>query len=188
MVLRRSLTKSVVVTLALVAFAGLAVAQQFPQQPQTPTVSPILSVGVSLVVSLVIGGIVILAAPDYVEGQITSIRDEPAVNAVWGLVSLVVLFLASFLIITLIVTIPAMLVLIIIGSTIATIAVGVLIAEQATDAGLFVGLLVGTVVLSLVGLIPIVGALINLVVLFLGAGAMVKGYNDSRKEQGKRAI
>lgn len=188
MTLRKPLTRSLVVVLAVAAFAGLAVAQQFPQQPQTPTISPVLSVGISLVVNLVIGGIIILVVPDYVESQIAGIRSDPAVSAIWGLVSLVVLFLASFLIITLIVTIPALLVLSIVGSTIATITVGTLIAEQATEPGLFVGLLVGTVVLSLLGFVPIVGALINLVVLFVGVGAMVKGYNDSRKKQGKRAI
>jgi MFS family permease len=188
MVLRRSLMKSVVVTLAVVAFAGLAVAQQFPQQPQTPTFSPVVSLGVSLVVNLVIGGIVVLAAPDYVEGRMRAIRGDPAVSFIWGLVTFVVLILASILIITLIVTIPALLVLGIVGGAIATVTVGTLIAERATDPSLLVGLVVGAVVLAVVGLIPILGGIVNFVVGMLGAGAMVKGYNDSRKEQGKRAI
>ncbi|MFC5366025.1 hypothetical protein [Salinirubrum litoreum] len=188
MVLRKSLTKSVVVTLALVAFAGLAVAQQFPQQPQTPTISPVLSLGVSLVLNLVVGGIIVLVAPDYVEGRMNAIRDDAAVSFVWGLVTFVVLILASILIITLIVTIPTLFVLGIVGGAIATVTVGTLIAEQATEPSLLVGLVVGAVVLSLLGLIPILGGVINFVVGMLGAGTIVKGYNDSRKEQGKRAI
>lgn len=188
MTLQKHLTRSVVVLLAVAAFAGLAVAQQVPQQPQTPTFSPGVSLAVSLVVNLVIGGIVVLAAPDYVEGRMAAIRDDAAASFIWGLVSFVVLILASILIITLIVTIPALLVLGIVGGAIATVTVGMLVAEQATDPSLLVGLVVGAVLLSVLGLIPIVGGIVNFVVGMLGAGAMVKGYNDSRKQQGKRAV
>jgi hypothetical protein len=68
------------------------------------------------------------------------------------------------------------------------VTVGVLVAEQATDPSLLVGLVVGAVLLSLLGVIPFVGGIVNFVVGMLGAGAMVKGYNDSRKQQGKRAV
>jgi hypothetical protein len=170
------------------ALAGLAVAQQFPQQPQTPTFSPILTLGVSLVINLVIGGIIVLVAPDYVEGRMNAIRNDAATSFIWGLVTFVVLIIASVLIITLLVTIPALLVLGIVGGAIATVTVGTLIAEQVTEPSLLVGLIVGAVVLSLLGLIPILGGLINFVVGMLGAGTMVKGLNDSRKQQGKRAI
>lgn len=34
----------------------------------------------------------------------------------------------------------------------------------------------------------VAGGIVNFVVGMLGAGAMVKGYNDGRKQQGKRAV
>jgi hypothetical protein len=190
MVSHRSLSRALPVGLALVALValtGTVVAQQ-PRPPEVPTFSPVISFVVSLVVNLLLGGLILAVAPDFVEQNVARVREDVVASFGWGLVTFIVLVLASILIITLIVTIPALIVLGIVGGAIGSVTVGLLLAGRSGDPSLWVGLLVGAALLALIGQIPLVGGLINFLVVWTGAGAVVRGYNASRKEQGKRAI
>jgi hypothetical protein len=190
MVSHRSLSRALPVGLALVALValtGTVVAQQ-PRPPEVPTVSPIIGFVVSLAVNLVIGGIVLAIAPDFVRRNVERIREDAVASFGWGLVSFIVLVLASILIITLIVTIPLLIVLGIVGGAVGSVAIGLVLAGRSGDPSLWVALAVGAVLLALLGQIPFVGGLVSFVVAWTGAGAVLRGYNASRKEQGKRAI
>ncbi|KTG11300.1 hypothetical protein AUR64_05085 [Haloprofundus marisrubri] len=180
MVSRRTLRLAGSATVALAALAGVAAAQQVPTTPNTPSISPVLSFAISLVFNLVVGGIAVAAAPGYLRRTSARVRNNPGSTLLWGLIAFIGLILASILIITLIVTIPALLVLGIVGNVIVAVVVGMAVTRSANDDNLFVPLAVGVLIISLIGLIPFLGAVVNFVLGMMGGGAMVNEFRDGR--------
>ncbi|MFC4358902.1 hypothetical protein ACFO0N_13210 [Halobium salinum] len=161
---------------ALAALVGTAAAQQPPGG--VPQISLTVQAVGSLLLNLVIGIIVIAVLPDYVERTGARLRDDPLMSGFWGLPVLIGLALVSILIITLLVTIPVALV----GSTVAIVALGRTLASDWTAGSQFKALVVGTLVAVLVGLVPILGGLVNLVLSMAGLGAMATEFRASRSD------
>ncbi|QCJ48378.1 hypothetical protein [Haloprofundus sp. MHR1] len=180
MVSKRTLRVAGSATVALAALAGVAAAQQPPSTPSPPQISPILTFVASLALNLVIGGIVVAVAPDYLRRTSARVRDDPVSSFIWGLIAFVGLLVASILIITMIVTIPALLVLGIVGNVIVAVTLGMLVAGGAVDDSLFKALVVGVIIVSLIGLVPILGGLVNFVLGMIGGGAVVNEFRDGR--------
>ncbi|MFC6724113.1 hypothetical protein ACFQE1_06940 [Halobium palmae] len=177
MVSRRALRTVGTASAALTALVGTAVAQQPPAGPQ---LSLVTRLGIGLVVNLVVGAIVVAAVPDYVRSTADRIHDDPGGSFGWGLLAFIGLIVASVLIVTVIVTIPLLLILGLVGGSIATVAVGQFAVDVRRDGDLWKALGVGVVALVLVGLVPIVGGVVNFVVGMLGGGAMVNEFRANR--------
>ncbi|WP_224449713.1 hypothetical protein [Haloprofundus salilacus] len=180
MVSRRSLRLAGSVTVALAALAGVAAAQQPPSTPSAPQISPLATFAASLIINLLIGGLVIAVAPNYLRRTTARVRNDPVSTFLWGLLTFVALLVGSILIITMIVTIPAMLILGIVGNVIVSVTLGMVVAGGVVDDSLFKALVVGVLIVSLVGLIPILGGLVNFVLGMMGGGAMVNEFRDGR--------
>lgn len=179
MVSRIALRTAGTAAAALTAFVGTAAAQQPPGGPQ---LSLVARLGIGLLVNLVVGAIVVAAVPEYVRSTADRIHDDPAGSFGWGLLAFVGLVIASVLIVTVIVTIPLLLVLGLVGGSIATVAVGQVAVDGRTSGDLWKALGVGVVALVLVGLVPILGGIVNFVVGMLGGGAMVNEFRASRSD------
>jgi hypothetical protein len=155
---------------ALLPLAGTVAAQVPPES--VPAISPFTSAAVSLLVHLVVGGFVVAVVPDYTRERVREIRAEPVESFIIGIAALISLLLASMIVITMIVTIPALLVLGIVGGVLATVALGVVIVEKFAETNLFAALLVGTVVSIVTGFVPYLGELFNFALSMMGAGAV----------------
>lgn len=173
MVSERALRTAGSAGVALAAFVGTVTAQQPGGVPQISLATQVVG---SLLLNLVVGVIVIALLPDYVERTGTRLRDEPLLSGFWGFLALVGLLLVSILVITLLVTIPVALV----GGTVAVVVLGRTLTNDWTSGSQFKALVVGTVVVVVVGLIPVLGGLINLVLSMAGLGAMAKEFRASR--------
>lgn len=68
--------------LGVLALAGTAAAQNFESAPQ---LSPMFRAGGSFLIDLVVGGILVAAAPSYTRDAIAEIRDDPDGSFLWGL-------------------------------------------------------------------------------------------------------
>ncbi|WP_224335887.1 hypothetical protein [Haloprofundus halobius] len=180
MVSKRSLRIAGSATVALAVLAGVAAGQQPPSTPSAPQISPVVAFVASLAINLIIGGIVVAVAPNYLRRTAARVRNDPASTFLWGLIAFVGLIVASILIITMIVTIPALLILGIVGNVIVSVTLGLVVAGGAVDDSLFKALVVGVLIVSLVGLIPILGGLVNFVLGMMGGGAMVNEFRDGR--------
>ncbi|QCJ48379.1 hypothetical protein [Haloprofundus sp. MHR1] len=180
MVSKRVLRVAGSATVALVALAGVVAAQQVPSPRSTPRFSPLVAVGGSFVFNLLVGGLLVVFVPDYLRRTTTRFRDDPVSTFLWGLLAFVVLVVGSILIITMIVTIPAMLVFGIVGNIIACVGIGMAIVGGGVDDSLLKPLAVGLLVVTLVSQIPILGLVVNFVIGMMGAGAMVNEFRDGR--------
>lgn len=175
-------------TLLCVAVAP-ASAQSWVSTDLAPEIGIPLQFLFSLLVYVVAGGIVIAVSPEYTEQMARRIRDDAAVSFLSGLVALVVVFVATFLlaitIIGLLVVIPGMLALVvvqIVGNTAALVALGAVTSETGRGSP-FAALVVGALLLSAVSLVPVLGGIVRFVVQTVGFGAIVGSYWESRQER-----
>ncbi|WP_224269005.1 hypothetical protein [Haloprofundus salinisoli] len=180
MVSRRTLRIAGSATVALAALTGVVAAQQPPSTPSTPQISPVVGFVVSLAINLVIGGIVVAVAPNYLRRTTARVRNNPVSAFLWGLLTVVGLVVASILLITLIVTIPALLVLGLVGNAIVAVVVGMAVTRSASGDNLFVPLVVGVLIVSLIAQIPILGGVVNFILGMMGVGAIVNEFREGR--------
>lgn len=174
----RSVRTVAFVCLATLLFAGVAAAQQ-PRTPPTAELSLVMQFVIGAAVNLVIGAIVLAAAPDFSRSVVDDARDDPALSVLMGLGvvigGIVVLVLFAITIIGLIVAIPGFFVygiVTLVGTTLGAITLGAVIQDAATEGGLWGALVIGVPVTAAVGLIPLFGGLVNLLIGALGIGAM----------------
>jgi hypothetical protein len=187
MVPSKRLLTPLVSLFGLLSLAGVAAAQP---TPETPQLSPLLRLTIALAVNGILGLFVVAFAPDYTRSLVDDIREDPAVAFIWGLIGgiggLVALVILAITFVGLIVAIPGAFVwffVILVGGVVGTVALGVVLADSVTDASLYLGLGVGVVVSSLLGIVPILGGVINFVVGTLGIGAVVNRYWTKRQEK-----
>ncbi|MDZ7701007.1 MAG: hypothetical protein U5J98_02455 [Halobacteriales archaeon] len=129
--------------------------------------------------SFVLGAILLLAFPARTDGIRDRVRDDPLTSALYGLVVLVgVPILLVFVAITIIgiplAVIGALLFALAawVGSVIGRYAVGGWLLGYVGAENRWAALLVGMLAVGLVGLVPVLGGLVEFVVLLLGLGAL----------------
>ena len=176
-------TALTVVGIALLSGPALAT------QPAADPGSGIGFVGtflVYVVLTLVIGALVLALGPEYTRSIDRRIREEPVESGLYGLATVIGLFVATFvLVITVIgilLWIPLVLaffVVALVGDTIAAITIGAALHRSVSTSGestLGIGLLLGAVVVGFLVAIPVVGGLVGFVVSTVGVGAMVRSW------------
>jgi hypothetical protein len=178
------------VAVLLVAVTPVS-AQSWTTTEFDPAVAIPLQFVISLGIYVVLGGIVIVAAPEYTERMADRIRDDAAASFVSGLVALVVTVVATVLlaitIVGLLVVIPGAIVLAVVqvvGNTAALVALGSVTSETGRGSA-FAALVIGALVLSALSLVPILGGVVRFVVQTVGFGAIVGSYWDSRRERNR---
>jgi len=162
------------VVLSTVAFSGVAAAQ--PQR--VATVSPLVSFLISLLVTYVVSGLTLAAAPRFVERVVGTTRDEPVVAGLTGVAVLVieilVLYIAMLFGPLMFLVGILFLLLGLLGQIIGVIALGCLVVEEFAEASHWKGLLVGAPLVSLTTFLPVFGQVLVFVVSVLGVGAIVR--------------
>ncbi|MFC7203456.1 hypothetical protein ACFQJC_08025 [Haloferax namakaokahaiae] len=170
---------------SLLAFVGVASAQSVPagSVETASQLSPTIRGAATFIVDLVVGGILVAAAPRYTRNSIANIRDNPGESLVWGLGlgigGAIVIFILAITVIGLIVAIPAgiaLAILGIVGGAVATVLLGSVLGEVATsgELSLALALVVGAFVAAVLSVIPILGGLVMFVVDSLGLGIVGK--------------
>lgn len=159
-------------------------------QPTTPPIAPgaaeqllgswMSAVGTFLG-TLVVGGLLLLLVPAFVERSIETIEEEPGQSFVWGLgigILLVIVLLGLVItIVGIVIAIPLLLVMAVVwfvGSAIVFIYLGERLADAAdVETSRWGHLLVGAVLTTVIAAVPFVGGLINFVINVFGVGAIV---------------
>jgi hypothetical protein len=172
-----------VALIALPVSAGVAAAQVATQTAE-PVGAELLGRAVgSLVGTLVAGGAAVLVAPDYSADVVERVRRRPAGTVLVGVATLVGVVVATvalaLTVVGVVVAIPGLVVFGVIAAVagaLGWVAVGrTLLGGTASLAS---GLLVGTVLSLLIGLVPILGGLVAFLVSSAGLGAVVSRHLD----------
>lgn len=170
----------VLAALALLAAAVGPVAAQVPPE-RVPRVGLAVSLGASFLLNLVVGAVVVAVSPAFVRDALRRVRDAPGAMALYGLLTfvggLVALFALAITVIGLIVAVPgffAFFVYLIVTGVVGGVVVGYLLLDAVADATLWSGLVVGSLLVAVLGAIPVVGGLLGFVVSLLGTGAVSK--------------
>ena len=168
----RSTVSAAVATLVA---ATIFVAPAAAQQPETG-IAPVGEAVAAAFISLVVGGGLILLAPDYTDRTTQRILDEPGRTVLHGIgigflamIALVVLILT---VVGILLAIPLAIVLVVFGE-LGYLAVGRLFTDDWS-----VVLLVAVGTSAIVGGLPVLGALLGLVLSSLGLGAAYLEYAD----------
>jgi hypothetical protein len=148
--------------------AALVVAQSMPRRPEV-AISAAEELAAAVLFTLVVGGGLILLAPDYTDRATRRVLDEPIEALLYGVgIGLVVAIATGVLLVTVVGVLLAapMVLVVLVLSVVGYLAVG----RAVTDnwAGV---LLVGIGASAVVAAVPIVGGLLGLVVGSFGLGA-----------------
>ena len=137
------------------------------------------------VANLVLGSVLLFAFPRFSRGVGDRVGTDPLVSGGVGLLALVVAPVALLLLAITIVGIPLALVgfvaygvAIWVGSVYGQYALGSLILGRLGSPSRWLALLVGVVAVALIGLVPWVGGIAELLVLLLGLGSLGLGLYD----------
>lgn len=172
-------------TLAVLAAAvSPAAAQSWIDTGLDPIVAIPIQFAVALLVNLLLGGIVLGVAPDYTAKMADEVRRNPGGSFLVGLVANIA-FLVAFVIlfvtvIGVLIALPAAVILAVVGVAGTAAAVIALGAALTGDRPGGSALLVGSLALALVGLVPIVGQLVQWLVSTAGLGAVLGNYWANR--------
>jgi len=194
--------RTVLTVLLGLLIPAVASAQQAGDVPTNPSVdvTPELRLAVllvQLVFGVIVAALLIYLAPQFTRSTVRYVREDPAETGIVGFAAIVGTFILSIvLIVTLIgalVGIPLLLVLVLLlipASVVINIAVGLVLYRMAssdrrtelTTKNLWIGYLIGFVVLTVVGQIPVVNLLVNLVAISLGLGALIQHWRNGARE------
>lgn len=163
---------------ALAAATGVAAAQR--PTGGAPWLFSGTSFVASLLVSLLVGVVVLAVAPEYVRTTARRVRRDPVASLGWGLLTVVVLVVASLLLVTMVVTVPVLVALGLVGNVVAAVALGQAVGGSLVGDDLLRALIVGVAIASLVALVPFLGGLAGLVLGLAGIGATVDRFFDGR--------
>ena len=177
--------------MALTAFTDTVVAQSGTESAMYDAlgigIGSTISFMISFVWILLIGLPAAVLFPEYIKDLDRRIRNEPGMSVVFGAGFLfgvpIVLFIFSLLIITLIVTVPAMIVyafvLLFIGP-VGIVGVVVSLTRFADVEGVVPGALLAPFLYGILSAIPIIGGLLTLPFTLLGVGAMAHRFYHRR--------
>ena len=132
--------------------------------------------GGALLINLVLGGLLLALAPEYVRRTVGAIRDDPGSAFLWGLLVGIALpiglVLVAFTLVGLLITIPGLLALVvlgIVGNAVAICWIGSLMTGDSVDAAA-VG--AGSLALAAVAAVPVLGNPATTLVGFFGLGVV----------------
>jgi hypothetical protein len=184
-------TRTPALLASLAALLAVAVAPAAGQSWVSSELRPELALpvefGLTLLVNLVVGAIVLGVAPDFTRRTAARIRENPGGTTLMGIVvgiaAIVVTVLLALTIVGLLVVIPGLVVLALVqlaATAAAVVALGLALLSRRGSVSHGRALVVGSVVLALVGLVPLLGPLVTWLVTSAGLGAVANGYLDSR--------
>ncbi len=172
------------------ALSGTVAAQQGQPPTGDPMADPILNLLVTAIgtaiymgMVLVVGGITVFLAPDFVRSVDSEIRESPVLAGLVGLglfvgilVVIVLFVLVAFTGIGLLIAIPGFLALFVVGllaEAMVAVSVGFVLAGVLDREGIALGwaFLVGLLAITVVAVIPIVG-LLTFVLTAVGFGGL----------------
>lgn len=166
------------------------VAQVGRETASSPSLDPTVSFFVSVAIYLVVGGLLLAFGRPTVDATVEYARRRPLYATVVGvgaqIAAAVIGFLLAVTVVGLLVAVPGAIVFAlvgIVGTTCAVIAVGSVVADLIDSEGRAVDLALGAVLASAVGLVPILGGLVNFVVGALGLGALLLVYFTDPEER-----
>lgn len=161
---------------------------------EVPTPPPWLGPLYWLVVNLVLGAVLLAILPRFSERVALTARAEPAKSGGVGLLALVGIPIALVLIAITIVGVPLSIaggflfaLLLWIASVYGRFAVGTWLLSLADVTNRWAALVVGLLAVLLVGLIPFLGGLVELLVLIVGLGALSLALYERYGDRGRRA-
>lgn len=163
------------------------VAQTGPEAATGTGFDPVSSFVLSLGLYLVVGTVLLSAAPRASRRAVERIHDEPLYALLLGLAgqvgAVVLTVLLAITVVGLVVAIPGLILwalLGVAGSTLAAVAVGALATDLAGIDSRAADLLTGAVVLSALTLVPVVANVVNVVAGSIGLGTLLGMWLDSR--------
>ena len=158
------------------AFVPVVAAGQPAPGVETPSVSPLARVIGGGLSTLVVGGILLAAAPDYTDRVIDQISDEPVACFGWGLAVLVLFVgttvLLAITVVGIVLVIPLVLGIVVLG--VVGSALGYLALFGRVVESRWVALGLGALVAGLTNVVPILGNVVGFVVGSIGIGAVVR--------------
>jgi cytoskeletal protein CcmA (bactofilin family) len=174
------------------AVEGSVVGERRRSDPVPTPVGSVVTVGYGLLANLFFGFVLLLAFPAFSDGVVTRVANEPARTAGVGLVALLGVPLVLLVTALTIVGIPLSLV----GAVLfaGTLWAGSVYGQYAIAARVFVALglpvgwltlVAGLVGFAVLGVVPVLGGLLDLLALLLGLGALAAGL---RAAYGRRRI
>lgn len=202
--MRRAIRRTVLTALLGLLVPAVASAQRAGDVPADPSVysSPEFRLAilfVQLVFGVIVAALLIHLAPNFTRSTVRYVREDTAETGIVGFAVIVGTFvLAIILFVTLIgavLGIPLLLalgLLLIPASVVINIALGLAVYRTAssdrrtelTAKNLWIGYLVGFVVLAVLGQIPVLNLLVNLVAVSLGLGAVIQHFRSGAREGG----
>ena len=136
-------------------------------------------------VTLALGAVLLFAFPRFSRGVADGVGADPLVSVGVGLLALVLTPIALALVAVTVVGIPLALagfaaygVALWVGSVYGRYALGAWVLDRAGGSNRWAALLLGVVAVALIGPLPWLGGLVELVVLLLGLGALARGLRD----------
>jgi len=199
--MRRTIRRAALTVLLGLVVPAVAGAQQPGDVPVDPSVysSPEFRLAlllVRLVVGVLVAALLIHLAPRFTRSTVRYVREDTAETGIVGFAAIVGTFVVvTVLFVTVVgavLGIPLLLVLVLLlipASVVINIAVGLVlyraISDRRTDLttkNLWIGYLVGFVVLAILGQIPVVNLLVNVVAISLGLGAVIQHFRGGARE------
>ena len=153
-----------------------------------PVVPPIVFDVWGLLVGLVVGALLLYGAPEFADRVTDLAVDDPLRSGGVGLLAVVAAPVVALLLVITIVGIPLALVgaivfglLVWVGSLYGRLAVGAWLADALDQESRVATLLLGFLSVFVVGLVPILGGLVEILVALLGFGALALVLNGRRQ-------
>lgn len=174
------------------------VTEESPAAPtplgEVPALPPWLGPLYWTLVNLLLGAVLLAVFPRFSDGVAATARAETLKSGGVGLVALVGIPVALVLVAVTVVGIPlsvaggfAFALALWVASVYGRFAVGAWLLSLADAENRWVALVVGLLVVLLVGLVPLLGGLVELLVLLLGLGALSLALYDRYDDRGRRA-
>jgi hypothetical protein len=165
-------------TLAATALLPGVAAAQRDVASSAPEVSIVVQLIVGFLVTLLVGGLLVGAAPDYLDRIVDQTRGEPGVSVLWGIGVLALfiglVFILAITVIGIVVVIPLVIAFAVVSVVATTIAYVSLVDGLVDSRGLAV---VGAALVStVVAAVPILGDIVGFFVSAAGLGAVAIDY------------
>lgn len=171
----------VLVAFALLVMPGITSAQSGPDV-DVGTVSTVLDGPMSFVGTLVVGALILAAAPEFVDRIVDRVHNETGMCMGWGILMFIIAFGAIVLlfitIIGILVVIPLAIGFGILGA--AGNALGYLALFAPHIESRWAALVVGAAISGVAGIIPVVGGILGFIVGSLGVGAIVREWQSTQ--------
>lgn len=179
------------------AVAGGVVQDPDIQGPTGPDFQPFVLpswVGVvyGLFASLLLGVVLLAVFPRFSSGVASRVAEEPLKSGGVGLLTLVAVPILLVLVAITIIGIPLTIlgaiafgITVWVGSVYGQYAVGAWVLNRLDSDNRWLALVVGLVGFAILGLIPILGGLLNFVAFLLGLGAFTLGLRDGYRNRGR---